>query len=93
MTGEEAGVSSVSRVMEAKTADEVLEVICSMKEDRHDVVLTQALDLWEMEGCPLAAGGCSIIDAENNIASHAQCAQNNNKSSIESLMSMEINVG
>ena len=83
----------VSRVMEAKTEDEVLDVICSMKEDRQDVVLTQALDLWEMDGCPLAAGGCSIIDAENNIASHAQCAQNNNKSSIESRLSMEINVG
>lgn len=83
----------VSRVMEAKTADEVLDIICGMKEDTQDVVLTQALDLWEMDGCPLAAGGCSIIDAENNISSHAQCAQNNNKTSIESRLSMEINVG
>ena len=79
--------------MAAKTPDEVLDIISSMKEERQDAVLTQALDLWEMDGCPLAAGGCSIIDAENNIASHAQCAQNNNKSSIESRLSMEINVG
>ena len=79
--------------MEAKTEVEVLDIICSMKEDRQDVVLTQAIDLWEMDGCPLAAGGCGITDAENNIASHTQCAQHNNKTSLESRLSMEINVG
>ena len=42
--------------MEAKTADEVLDIICGMKEDTQDVVLTQALDLWEMDGCPLLLG-------------------------------------
>lgn len=80
-------------VMKANTEVEVLEIICGMEADRQDVVLTQAYDLWVMDGCPLAAGGSSITDAANNYASHAKCAQNNHKSSLESRMSTEINIG
>ena len=76
-------------VMKANTELEVLEIICGMEADRQDVVLTQAYDLWVMDGCPLAAGGSSITDAI-----HAKCAQNNHKprSSLESRMSTEIDI-
>lgn len=80
-------------VMKTNTEVEVLEIICRMEADRQDVVLTQAYDLWVMDGCPLAAGGSSITDAANNYASHTKCAKNNHKSSLESRMSTEINIG
>ena len=79
-------------MIEAKTEDEVLDIVCNMKEDKQDQVLTQAIDLWEMDGCPLAAGGCGITDAEADIASQTQCTRTNNKSCLESRLSMEINV-
>ena len=49
-------------------------------------VLTQALDLWELDGCPLVAGGGA--EQENNVTSQTSC----DKTSLESRLSMEINV-
>ena len=72
--------------MAAKTPDEVLDIISSMKEERQDAVLTQALDLWELDGCPLFAGGGA--EQENNATSQTSC----DKTSLESRLSMEINV-
>jgi len=46
-------------VMGAETQEEVLSIISNMKEDRQEVVLTQALDSWEMDGCPLVPGHCA----------------------------------
>ena len=75
-----------TEVMAAKTPDEVLDIISSMKEERQDAVLTQALDLWELDGCPLVAGGGA--EQENNVTSQTSC----DKTSLESRLSMEINV-
>ena len=48
-----------------------------------DVVLTQALDLWEMDGCPLSAGQDSgTVVCEKNVSSHS------NKHPLESRLSM-----
>ena len=72
--------------MAAKTPDEVLDIISSMKEERQDAVLTQALDLWELDGCPLVAGGGA--EQEIKVTSQTSC----DKTSLESRLSMEINV-
>ena len=42
----------------ANTPEEILTIIKSMKEDRQEVVLVDALELWEAEGCPLQGPGC-----------------------------------
>jgi len=49
-------------VMGAETQEEVINIISNMKEDRQEVVLTQALDSWEMDGCPLTPGHCTGDD-------------------------------
>ena len=43
--------------MAANTQDEILAIVTSMKEDRQEAVLTEALELWEADGCPLQGGG------------------------------------
>ena len=74
--------------MEAKTQDEILDIVSSMKEDRQDVVLTTALEMWEMDGCPVCVESACSGD---NVTSHSSHVHS--KSSIESRLSMEINVG
>jgi len=68
-----------SEVMGANTQDEILSIITSMKEDRQEIVLTQALDLWEADGCPLQGGG----GGQETCASHVT-------SSLDSRLSLEI---
>ena len=88
MSNEIHFVRCKTQVMSAKTQDEILVILSSMSEDRQDVVLTQALDLWEMDGCPLSAGQDSgTVVCDNNVSSHS------NKHALESRLSMEINVG
>lgn len=77
-----------SEVMGAKTENEILDIVTGMKEDRQDVVLTSALEMWEMDGCPVCVESQCGGD---NVASHSSHAHS--KSSIESRLSMEINVG
>ena len=74
--------------MGAKTQDEILDILSSMKEDRQDVVLTTALEMWEMDGCPVCVESACSGDSVASHSSHVH-----SKSSIESRLSMEINVG
>ena len=70
-----------SEVMAANTPDEILTILKSMKEDRQEVVLVEALELWEAEGCPLQGAGC----VEELSSSHVN-------SSLDSRLSLEIKV-
>ena len=76
--------------MEAKTQDEIVDILSSMSEERQDVCLTQALDLWEMDGCPLAPCVCHET---MSVVSDSDGATAANKNSLEGRLSMEINVG
>ena len=77
--------------MEAKTQDEIVDILSSMSEERQDVCLTQALDLWEMDGCPLAP--CVCHETMSVVSDSDGAASSVNKNSLESRLSMEINVG
>ena len=70
-----------TEVMAAHTQEEILEVITTMKEDRQEVVLNAALELWEGDGCPLQGGGMG----QDVSASHVN-------SSLDSRLSLEIKV-
>lgn len=70
-----------TEVMAAHTQEEILEVITTMKEDRQEVVLNAALELWEGDGCPLQGGGVG----QDISASHVN-------SSLDSRLSLEIKV-
>ena len=70
-----------TEVMAAHTQEEILEVITTMKEDRQEVVLNAALELWEGDGCPLQGGGVG----QDVSASHVN-------SSLDSRLSLEIKV-
>ena len=70
-----------TEVMAAHTQDEILEVLTTMKEDRQEIVLNAALELWEGEGCPLQGGGAG----QDVSASHVN-------SSLDSRLSLEIKV-
>ena len=75
-------------VMSAKTQDEIVDIISNMSEDRQDVVLTMALDMWEMDGCPVnfVADVCAST-AETDSENRPQPT-----TGLESRLSMEINV-
>jgi len=75
-------------VMSAKTQDEIVDIISNMSEDRQDVVLTMALDMWEMDGCPVYFGAdlCAST-AETDSENRPQPT-----TGLESRLSMEINV-
>ena len=70
-----------TEVMAAHTQEEILEVITTMKENRQEVVLNAALELWEGDGCPLQGGGVG----QDVSASHVN-------SSLDSRLSLEIKV-
>ena len=67
--------------MAAHTQDEILEVLTTMKEDRQEVVLNAALELWEDDGCPLQAAGAG----QDVNASHVN-------TSLDCRLSLEIKV-
>ena len=77
--------------MNAKTQDEIVTILSSMSEERQEVCLTQALDLWEMDGCPLAP--CVCHETMSVVSDSDTGANNVHKNSLESRLSMEINVG
>jgi len=74
-------------VMAAETQEEVINIICNMKEDRQEVVLTQALEQWEMDGCPLVPGHCAVQGVAEG-GGQVQVAAGG----LESRLSMEIKV-
>ena len=78
-------------VMGAETPEEVLSIIANMKEDRQEVVLTQALDSWEMDGCPLAPGHCAG-DGQAVVEGGGQVQIVVGVGGLESRLSMEIKV-
>jgi len=78
-----------TEVMLAKTQDEIVDIISSMSEDRQDVVLTMALDMWEMDGCPVYFG---VDVCAASIENDSGKQQQKPTSGIESRLSMEINV-
>ena len=70
-----------TEVMAAHTQDEILEVLTTMKEDRQEVVLNAALELWEDYGCPLQGAGAG----QDVNASHVN-------TSLDCRLSLEIKV-
>ena len=76
--------------MTAKTQDEVVYIICHMTEDRQDSVVSLALDMWEMDGCPVCGAGDTGDTGECHDTGHT--GHSVTVSSIESRLSLEINV-
>lgn len=70
-----------TEVMAAHTQDQILEVLTTMKEDRQEVVLNAALELWEDDGCPLQGAGTG----QDVNTSHVN-------TSLDSRLSLEIKV-
>jgi len=82
-------IRSRKDILSADTEEELMNIIHGMKEDRQEIVLTQALDLWEMDGCPLVPGHSSG-DELGLGESGCQGQLNSSAGTLESRLSMEI---
>jgi len=77
------------KILSAETCEQVVQILTNMNEDRQEAVLTSALDLWEMDGCPLVPGGLMEAGPRSERDQHTLVTSDNK---LSSRMSLEINV-
>jgi len=79
-------------IMGAETLEEILSILFNIKEERQEKILTQALDLWEMDGCPLVPGHLNEVDNKLDNSAQDQTSHFSVGRGLEGRLSMEINV-